>query len=90
MSAKFQPPNVVIYTMGWDADQANDGTKPPTTQLKCRVTLDGEELHGVTHARVMASADFTTVTLRLYPATVRVVPCTIDDFFADVLPEPPS
>lgn len=69
----WQPPDIVIYTMGWDTDGAPEDGKPPTAQLRCRVTLDGKEVDGALAATVETSSDFTRVTIVLNPASVSVV-----------------
>lgn len=65
--------DVVIYTQGWDADQAMED-EPPKVQIHGRLFINGHEVPAFLSARTLIGNDFMQLVCRIYPSTLEIVP----------------
>ena len=80
--------DIVIYTQGWDIDQATtDG--PPLDQIKGRLFINGQEVPHFLSARILARTnDFLLLSVRMNASTLRFVPCADLSDISTALPDP--
>lgn len=82
MAPEPERADIVIYTKGWLADGPTHGDEEPLAMLYGRVFVNGDEIPRALSANVEVSNDFTSVTVKLSPSTVKVVPLNEDDWKA--------
>lgn len=78
--------DIVVYTLGWDVYQPAESVEQATSQVKCRVTLNGVELPVAGIEVKTEHGDFIEARLKLWPSQLRFVSLDSDSMHADELP----
>lgn len=78
--------DIVVYTEAWDGDHSAESVEQATSQLRCRVTLNGVEIPVAGIEVKTEHGDFLEARLKFWPSQLRFVSLLENEMHADELP----